>query len=533
LDSSKPDEDANSPHQAVPATEEALKTEAASLQDLRADEPAIAAAQQPSVGAASLSKEAPPLMPQAAALPPDNCEPETTDYLTRMEAENALAAGNKATQPVEVRSIAAPDSQWTKAAGQTAPAVSKEPATVSATSSASGQAVPMFKRTINLKNARVGERYDATIVIDGLKEIRLEDDAATGLMVDAAGHVTGTPQKSGDYLLRIRGLINGSRCEVSVNLAVIPDPKSLWTSKPSDGDALYWKEEQAFGYSVGDLLCVAASKRGRSHARDGTFRDDDFGLFSGVSGGWQIAVVADGAGSAKYSRYGSALAVKTVLCELPDLLEQLVSPQLEVLIDLHLQGNLEAGRQIKARLLYRSLAAVAFNAAKAIEEEALAKNERAAAYSTTLIIGVVRKVRDKWFIAGFAIGDGGMAVFDVTDRSLRTMSLPDSGEYAGQTRFLSKSEFASYEDVERRLFFDVRSQFTAIALMTDGITDPKFPTDHAFADPSQWMTFWEQDLCPAVSFSRTNLELKSQFMNWMDFWSPGNHDDRTLAILVP
>ena len=154
-------------------------------------------------------------------------------------------------------------------------------------------------------------------------------------------------------------------------------------------------------------------------------------------------------------------------------------------------------------------------------------------YSTTLIIGVARKVRNLWFIAGFAIGDGGMAVFDVADRSLKPMSVPDSGEYAGQTRFLHKSEFASYEDVERRLFFDIRSNFTAIALMTDGITDPKFPTDHAFADPAQWMAFWEQDLGKAVQFSRGNQEIKRQFMDWMDFWSPGNHDDRTLAILVP
>ena len=126
-----------------------------------------------------------------------------------------------------------------------------------------------------------------------------------------------------------------------------------------------------------------------------------------------------------------------------------------------------------------------------------------------------------------------MAVFDVKDRSLKTLSLPDSGEYAGQTRFLHKSEFTTYENVERRLFFDVRPRFTAIALMTDGITDPKFPTDHAFADPAQWMEFWENDLSAAVDFSRNNRELKSQLMDWMDFWSPGNHDDRTLAILVP
>jgi hypothetical protein len=69
--------------------------------------------------------------------------------------------------------------------------------------------------------------------------------------------------------------------------------------------------------------------------------------------------------------------------------------------------------------------------------------------------------------------------------------------------------------------------------MTDGISDPKFPTDSVFADPSKWTEFWEGDLTNAVDFSRTNADMERQFLEWLDFWSPGNHDDRTLAVLVP
>ena len=28
-----------------------------------------------------------------------------------------------------------------------------------------------------------------------------------------------------------------------------------------------------------------------------------------------------------------------------------------------------------------------------------------------------------------------------------------------------------------------------------------------------------------------NEAAKDQLLNWLDFWAPGNHDDRTIAIL--
>jgi hypothetical protein len=34
-----------------------------------------------------------------------------------------------------------------------------------------------------------------------------------------------------------------------------------------------------------------------------------------------------------------------------------------------------------------------------------------------------------------------------------------------------------------------------------------------------------------VELSTTNPDIEAQLSKWMDFWSPGNHDDRTLAIV--
>ena len=390
------------------------------------------------------------------------------------------------------------------------------------------------KKIVYHENARVNEVYEGAVEIDGLKGLRLENAGGSGLSLDdVSGLLKGTPTHSGDFVIRLQGLLHGKRCEVTANLAVIPDPKSLWISKDSNRSDPFWKPDEAFGRTEGDLLCVAASKRGRSHAKDGTFRDDDFGLLANGPGGWHVAVVADGAGSAKYSRRGSKIAVDSVLRDLPKLLDDHVTPHLPTLVPIHLQGNPDADFQIKSQL-YQSLVTAAFHAAKAIEEEATAKGEKASAFSTTLIVIVVRKVLEGWFIAGFSVGDGGAAVFDIREETLTPLTLPDSGEFAGQTRFLQKSEFSGgFEGVRKRIFFNVRKDFTAIVLMTDGISDPKFPTDSVFGTPAKWVEFWNDDLSKAVDFSRTNAAMDQQFLEWLDFWSPGNHDDRTLAVLVP
>jgi serine/threonine protein phosphatase PrpC len=392
----------------------------------------------------------------------------------------------------------------------------------------------IVKKTVYLKNARINEPYVGQIDVPGLKGMRLLDDGGTGLALDEeAGMLSGEPGASGDFIVRVQGLLSGRRCDVVANLAVIPDPRSLWISKPHDPTAPFAKEDEDSGISRGDLLCVAASKRGRSHAREGLFRDDDFALWTGGAGGWNIAVVADGAGSAKYSRRGSQIAVRTIVRDLPPLLDEHLTGQIDGLVAEHLSGIEGADDRIRAQL-YRSVATAAFNAAKAISDEATRVDERASAMSTTLVLSVARKGPHGWFIAGFSIGDGGAVVFDLPTRSVVPLTLADSGEFAGQTRFLQKSEFAAgYVEVAKRLFFNVRDSFTAVLAMTDGITDPKFPTDTTFANSDAWCSFWETDLSQSVMLNRKNPAIERELLAWLDFWSPGNHDDRTIAIMLP
>lgn len=90
----------------------------------------------------------------------------------------------------------------------------------------------------------------------------------------------------------------------------------------------------------------------------------------------------------------------------------------------------------------------------------------------------------------------------------------------------------------KRLRFSIEEDFTALMLMTDGVSDPMFETECNLNDYSKWNEFWNrikagfpEDEIPGVDLSDDNSESQYQLLKWMDFWSSGNHDDRTMAIL--
>ncbi len=81
---------------------------------------------------------------------------------------------------------------------------------------------------------------------------------------------------------------------------VNPDPRSLWKILEPPADDHYFKENVDHKLiSAPGVNIAAASRRGRSHEHVGSFRDDDFFISSNHDTGWNIMLVADGAGSAK------------------------------------------------------------------------------------------------------------------------------------------------------------------------------------------------------------------------------------------
>jgi len=360
--------------------------------------------------------------------------------------------------------------------------------------------------------------------------LQLPEDC--GLTFDPiSGAIFGTPTRSLEQQLHLAYISSVSTPTISckVSLFINPDPASLWKDEPTNPDAPYQKESLDHQeYTFGHFRVVAASRRGRSHAIKGDFRDDDFAVGYSDCNGWLVVAVADGAGSAKYSRQGSRIAVTTACDRLVAVLSK--PEYAEITAKTTERNDLEPAppRKWFSELLYES----ALHAHYKIREEVVKPTQELPEpptirhFDTTLILLIMKKVDQGYFAATFSVGDGGAGIIEGQDTA-EPLTHSDSGEHAGQTTFVTIASSLSNdaENVAKRFKMTTVLDFTAVLAMSDGITDPKFPSDSAFADKKCWHALWDE-LKPVVNKSDSLLE-------WMNFFSPGNHDDRTLVVVMP
>jgi hypothetical protein len=98
---------------------------------------------------------------------------------------------------------------------------------------------------------------------------------------------------------------------------------------------------------------------------------------------------------------------------------------------------------------------------------------------------------------------------------------------------LTTTEFATAERAIARLHFECVDDFTALVLMTDGVSDPLLQGDEELGDLARWRELWERELAPALDTGGGAESVEHRLLSWLDFYSANNHDDRTLAILLP
>ncbi|MDR1607973.1 MAG: protein phosphatase 2C domain-containing protein [Deltaproteobacteria bacterium] len=371
-----------------------------------------------------------------------------------------------------------------------------------------------------------------------------------------------TPKKGYDgklyFNIAISNISNGGPRTFSKDIYIAPDPKSLWQDLPVDDFDGYETPndtKEAIKIEAIDKIVIAASCRGRSHAHVGKPRDDSFAINIDKDSGWNIVAVADGAGSAKYSRKGSEIACQTVIKELMEILKSdefnnyLVINN-DIMINWRNIFNSDIYKNYKDidnnyrnqtvfdKIFYKSV----YTAYDNILNEAKTRGAKIRDYHTTLLFMAFKKFDFGYFYGSFWIGDGAMAIYNINaDNKVLVLGAPDSGEFAGQTRFLTMSEEIKPEFIKKRTCFGFVDDFEAIILATDGITDPFFPSDACVASEEKWKEFWDKTLklgdeenpgCPKVFDRQVSLEDKAQDLrNWLDFWSKGNHDDRTILIV--
>ena len=358
-----------------------------------------------------------------------------------------------------------------------------------------------------------------------------------------------TPKKAGDPLsIRVR---YNSSFSCTFEMTVNPDPWSLWEVNQPNNDSIVFEQDKVrlatnhknvIGDDLEHFKVLGASRRGRSHERSGTFRDDDMGYWADVGTGRYLYVVADGAGSARYAREGSRRAVEYVISHADEKLTVAAWAD-------------DGGNPKKAGKIGHALVQLAYDAMASmngyVAETAKSDPDKKwdiRDFNTTLLMAAVNRSPDGSLrILTFSIGDGAIATFDGVRAEL--LCSPDGGEYSGGTCFLTTRSVWIKANSDPSAFYAARIHAKAVAadeasrltlfLMTDGVSDPWFETDAGLEDAEKWREFAESTLKgeganraginPAIDAKR-NAE---RLWEWLYFKIAGNHDDRTIIVVYP
>ncbi|WP_262147983.1 PP2C family serine/threonine-protein phosphatase [Chryseobacterium foetidum] len=420
---------------------------------------------------------------------------------------------------------------------------------------------------ITIPNANVKKEYNFKFDLSKhpsivIKEIKNLD--GVGLQFDAEKScIHGTPANANTIEIQIV-FFNKNDENLQEDIKTIPfivnaDPKDLWLNKPSPKDSRFPKEDQAtFKSTFLDKKIVVASKRGRSHAHEGTFRDDDF-LVKDLPGDWAIVAVADGAGSARFARAGSQFATDFIVKNFDDesLLNKLsdavtvyfsnetkenLNEENEIInedsnnSENSLNSNSAGDEKIKSKsFIINSLYHNVKNLHSGLSQMATEEGATLKDFHTTLIFTLVKKFDFGYVILSFGVGDCPVNVLNRENSEVKLLNFLDVGESSGATRFITMPEIFGKPDMAERFKINCFEDFSKLFLMTDGIYDPKFVVESKLENLETWKNFLrdlngENEDKTKVDFVEDS-DIENQLSAWMDFWSKGNHDDRTLAVI--
>jgi serine/threonine protein phosphatase PrpC len=268
--------------------------------------------------------------------------------------------------------------------------------------------------------------------------------------------------------------------------------------------------------AVGDRLAangwslLFASRRGRLHAHRGDHREDA-GATVRLPGGW-CAAVADGAGSAAWSRLGAAIATHVFTHSV--------------------RAALPAGGSARDALATAmQQAAVAANSALCdfAERTGLARRD----LRTTLLAAALHVEA----IGVMQVGDGAMALLH-RGRTVTHPHAAATGEYSGEVAHFLPDDGA-LDQLQQSLTVHDGSDCIGLVLATDGVDDPWYPFTrhvgtlythlvHGLTDdppaPAGLVPAWRAPVLDAPDPVQALVE-------WLAFEKRGENDDRTLCVI--
>jgi hypothetical protein len=402
------------------------------------------------------------------------------------------------------------------------------------------------KRNINagsLPNARAGHPYRTQIGRDYLPSNPLavcwfDGLEQTGLhFFPDKKQITGIPKNSGsfDMQLNIREYNESGMEELSTRaLRLIVEDDYDFELGEVDETAPYWKrDDDVYTVPVNrtgkkrlkkDI--AAASRRGHQHIEAGKIREDDFYIRYDPETRWYALAVADGAGGSKYSCKGSQIACNSAV---KSCLERLTAQSygLKKLTVRYSRRKSDKLRREIVKRLHDIIASSVRSAYEDIVTEAAALGCQPGDYAATLLMCICKKFEFGWLIGVFSVGDGAVCIYRKDDWYANLMG---GGECTAEKCFLTTPGIVQPAGLEQRICFTIVDDFLALFLMTNGVSDPKFGTEADLPCFELWDRFWD-DMTSEVNFSGEIKDVGEDLLKWLNFWTPGKYDDRTVAVV--
>ncbi len=319
-----------------------------------------------------------------------------------------------------------------------------------------------------------------------------------------------------------------------------PSMTPQWKHLPlPDGPDRHDESDARAARSPEGFSLLGARVRGKKHKHEGTHCDDWFDF--AAAGAWTFVAVADGAGSKKFSRVGARASTEAAVRQLAaDLGGHAVRARETWSNDTFRRDEVE-GVYVYAEedlervqaALHRAMLAAYFAVEKAAAERAASRDhERALGrkpeindLSATLLLAahttVAYKGRDYSLILACQVGDGMTAAVDL-DGKLQLLGEADSGDYSGETDFLTSQKKLERANLSRKTYAFFRP-LRALLVMTDGVADDYFPND-----PGMLRLYDDLKANGVLGAA----DAAGRLRDWLDTYQVrGSFDDRTLVAL--
>ena len=265
---------------------------------------------------------------------------------------------------------------------------------------------------------------------------------------------------------------------------------SLWKYLPIPSD----EPEPAPEYINGTIKfpgskVVAARVRGKKHKHEGTNCDDWYEVANYER--MTFIAVSDGAGSKKFSRVGARKSCKAAIGYLVSSFEKLFTdkPELKEHLTLALTDSkcmeacgVLAGVVQQSVIKAHEAVEAAFYSRKTNPEyeRVLGRGLQFKDLSGTLLITVlipISEITKEHLVISCQIGDGMIAILNSEgefSNSMKLMGVPDSGDFSGETDFLTSSQMKNIETLQHRTKIS-RTIVDTVMVMSDGVADDYFP----------------------------------------------------------